>query len=231
MKHFKFSIIFLFVALFSLNVIAEEKKKTFDLSRSNRFPSTSIGELKYKKALWPDPKSVLLSLGVKSDMIALDLCCGDGYFTIPLSKIAYKTYGLELESDLIELAIKKADQQKVTTCEWIRGDARNLKNLIQQKIDFVLFANTFHGVPEKQSLISNISGILKPGGQLAIINWCKKPKKETLVFGSPCGPKYEIRMSPEEVQEIVEPQGFQLKKIINFPPHHYGMVFEKTCVN
>lgn len=229
MKKFKFFIIFLF-ALFSLNVVAEEKKETFNLLQRNRFPSTLIGDLKYKEALWPDPKSVLLSLGVKSDMIALDLCCGDGYFTIPLSKITYKTYGLELEPDLIELAIKKANQQKITTCEWIQGDARNLKNLIQQKVDFVLFANTFHGVPGKQSLISDIFSILKPGGQLAIINWCKKPKKETLVFGSPCGPKYEIRMSPEEVQEIVEPQGFQLKKIINFPPHHYGIIFEKICI-
>jgi 2-polyprenyl-3-methyl-5-hydroxy-6-metoxy-1,4-benzoquinol methylase len=226
------SFAFLFSLNFFENIFPNTTKERKDVSKLadkdpliNRFPSTAIGDCKCKQELWPDPIGVLLSLGIRPNMVTLDLCCGDGYFTIPLSKISAKTYGLELDPSLIKVAIKEAEQQKITTCEWIQGDARNLKDLIKEKVDFVLLANTLHGVPDKESLIKDIFAILKPNGLLAIINWHKKPEEKTIVLDHPCGPQYELRMSPKQVQKIVKPQGFKLKKIIEFPPHHYGIIF------
>lgn len=215
----------------AFGIIPSEKVRTSSLSQEDsiigKFPETSIGDIKYKKALWPNPETILVSLGIKPNMIVLDLCSGDGYFTVPLCKITSKTYGLELDPTLIKQAIKAAAKQKITNCIWIQGDARNLKGLIKEEIDFVLLANTFHGVPQKQILIKDIYSVLKPNGQLAIINWHKKFQRDTIVLGIPCGPEYTTRMFPQQVQEIVELEGFRLTKFIKFPPHHYGMIFRK----
>jgi hypothetical protein len=32
-------------------------------------------------------------------------------------------------------------------------------------------------------------------------------------------------MSPEAVQAVVEPAGFQLESVVELPPYHYGAVF------
>lgn len=42
------------------------------------------------------------------------------------------------------------------------------------------------------------------------------------------GPDTELRMQPEEEQQVVEPAGFMLEKIIDVSPYHYGAVFIKS---
>ena len=69
--------------------------------------------------------------------------------------------------------------------------------------------------------------ILKPDGELAIINWHKKPREETIVLGLPRGPKSEMRMSPEEVEKVLLPSGLILKSVVELPPYHYGAIFKK----
>ena len=54
--------------------------------------------------LWPEPKEILRSLKIESDMTVLDLCCGDGHFAIPLAQMAAKVYGLDLEMMLLKKA-------------------------------------------------------------------------------------------------------------------------------
>ena len=45
------------------------------------FPTTVMPDRQWWAALWPDPESVVRSLGVEPGKVVLDLCCGDGYFT------------------------------------------------------------------------------------------------------------------------------------------------------
>ena len=40
------------------------------------------------EALWPDPAGVLASVGLKPCMEAIDLCSGDGWFTLQIAKVA-----------------------------------------------------------------------------------------------------------------------------------------------
>ena len=39
------------------------------------------------QALWPDPGRVLEDVGVGDGMRVVDLCCGDGYFTVPMAQL------------------------------------------------------------------------------------------------------------------------------------------------
>ena len=152
--------------------------------------------------------------GIRPDMSVIDLCCGDGYFTVPLSEATTMVYGIELDANLLEQAQKEASTKGVKNCRWIQGDAMDLSSLVPEPVDYVLLANTFHGIPEKEALTRSVAAILKPGGQFAIINWHKRPREETTVLGQPRGPKTSMRMSPDQVDGVISPLGFRLREVI-----------------
>lgn len=119
---------------------------------SPMFSSTSMPDRDWWQALWPNPKDVLRSIDITPNMVVLDLCCGDGYFTIPLAEMTTKVYGLELDGALLEQATKDAAALNIQNCHWIQGDAMQIANSIPEFVDYVLIANTFHGIPDKHEL-------------------------------------------------------------------------------
>jgi SAM-dependent methyltransferase len=194
------------------------------------FPATSMPDRDWWVALWPDPSGLLRGLGVRADMTALDLCCGDGYFTVPLARIVGgRVYALDFDSDLISQARGEAEWQGVTMVQWIIADARDVAAVIREPVDYVLLANTFHGVPDKPALARAVAAVLRQGGLFAIVNWYPRPREETTVFGVKRGPPTELRMPPASVQDAVKLAGFNLSRLIDLPPYHYGAVFERAA--
>jgi SAM-dependent methyltransferase len=61
----------------------------------------------------------------------------------------------------------------------------------------VIIANTFHGVPDKTRLCQAVASALKPGGRFVVVNWHRRPREETTVFGQLRGPKTESGWSPQ----------------------------------
>jgi hypothetical protein len=70
-------------------------------------------------------------------MTALDLCCGDGYFTAPLARIVGgRVYALDFDPDLIARARGEAEYQGVTVRQWITADACDLAAVLPELVDF-----------------------------------------------------------------------------------------------
>jgi SAM-dependent methyltransferase len=194
------------------------------------FPASSMPDRDWWAALWPDPSSLLHALGVRADMTALDLCCGDGYFTAPLARIVGgRVYALDFDPGMIARARGEAALQGVSVLQWITADARDVAALIPEPVDFVLLANTFHGVPDKPALARAVAAVLRPAGLFAVVNWHPRPREETTVLGVKRGPPTELRMSPASVRDAVEPAGFNLSRLVELPPYHYGAVFERAA--
>jgi hypothetical protein len=89
-------------------------------------------------------------------------------------------------------------------------------------------ANAFHGVPDRSRLAQAAGNALKAAGYFAIVNWHRPPREETPILGEPRGPKTELRMSPEETITSVEGRGLKFIRVIEVPPYHYGVVFQRT---
>lgn len=190
------------------------------------YPATAMPDRDWWTILWPDPKNTLRSLGIGPGMVVVDLCCGDGYFTAALARIVCgKVYGVDIDPDMLDLTRVELDRAGGTVLGLIHTDARNLPELLEEKADYVLIANTFHGVQEKTELAHAVGNILNSGGRFAIINWRQLPRECTVVLGLPRGPKTEMRMSPDELQRAVEPAGFVLEQVVELRPYHYGAIF------
>jgi len=181
-------------------------------------------------ALWPDPEGLLGRLGVPQGRLAVDLCCGDGYFTAPMSRLARpaKVYALDLDARLVERARQYvAERGEGTSVVFVADDARNVAARVPEPAGFVLLANTFHGVPDKTALARAVSGVLAPGGRFAVVNWYPLPREQTRVSGEPRGPATKMRVSPEQTVASVEPAGFALEGVVDLPPYHYGAIFAR----
>lgn len=190
------------------------------------FPATAMPDRDWWSALWPDPDAVLRALGVAPGMTMIDLCCGDGYFTAALARLLDgAVIAIDIDPEMIELTRTELDRAGVPVRRLLQADARELPALRLGKVDGVLIANTFHGVPDKPGLAHDVASILRPGGLFIIVNWHKRPRGETVVLEKPRGPQTEMRMSVEEVCDVVEPAGFVLDRTVELPPYHYGAVF------
>lgn len=195
------------------------------------YPATAMPDRVWWQVLWPDPEAVLRALGIKAEMTVLDLCCGDGYFTAPLATLVEgKVVALDIDPDMLERARIEVARSGTSVSRWICANADCLSDLLPEPVDFILIANTFHGVRDQAGLARAAASILKPGGRLAVVNWHQIPREQTPVLNKPRGPKTEMRMSPEQVRAVVEPAGFALVDVVELQPYHYGAVF-RVCAS
>lgn len=189
------------------------------------FPATLMPDSDWWHTLWPDPVATIAALGIRDGMNVVDLCCGDGYFTAAIGRQIGTGHVVGFDLDPVMLEQAKVVCSGMDNCIWIAGDARDLSRLVNEKVDYVLIANTFHGVQDQTQLAREVAATLKPGGRFAIVNWHPLPREQTTVLGQPRGPHTHMRMSPEAVQAVVEPAGFQLESVVELRPYHYGAVF------
>jgi ubiquinone/menaquinone biosynthesis C-methylase UbiE len=193
------------------------------------FHGTEMPTAGWWEALWPDPAGVLAAVGLRPGMGVIDLCSGDGWFTLQIAKVARHVCAIDIDPNLLEVARHRLAENGVTNCEFIPGDAYDIAKLTAPA-DFIFLANAFHGVPDRARLAEAARTALKADGSFAIINWHKRSREETPILGEPRGPKTELRMSPEETIKSVERPGLKFMKIVEVPPYHYGVVFRRSDI-
>jgi len=193
------------------------------------FPATVMPDQNWWHALWPDPDGIVRDLRIEFGTTVVDLGCGDGYFTAAIARQLGPSRVTRLDLDPAMLEQAKAACNGMSNCDWLLGDAMELSQLISTPVDYVLIANTFHGVPDKTALAREIPAVLQPAGRFAIVNWYPIAREETSVLAQPRGPRTELRMSTEQTQAVVEPAGFELEALVDLPPYHYGAIFRKAA--
>jgi ubiquinone/menaquinone biosynthesis C-methylase UbiE len=191
------------------------------------FEGTEMPTAGWWEALWSDPAGMLAMVGIRPGMDVVDLCSGDGWFTLQIAKIARQVVAIDIDPALLEVARHRLAEGGVTNCDFVVGDAYDLARLVRAPADVVFMANAFHGVPDRARLAGSVAGALKPGGRFAIVNWHQRPREQTTVLGEPRGPRTDLRMSPEQTIASVQSQQLRLAEVLDVPPYHYAAIFER----
>src|ERR1051325_7844793 len=111
------------------------------------FAGTEMPNAGWWEALWPDPAAVLATVGVKLNMAVMDLCSGDGWFTLQIAKLARHVVAIDIDADLLNVARHRLTESGVTNCDFVAGNAHELTPLWPRPGGFVFLAKAFHGLP------------------------------------------------------------------------------------
>ena len=169
-------------------------------------------------ALWADPVGVLTRSGLTEGVSAIDLCAGDGWFTLPMARMARHVLAVDIDAALLNVAKQRISEAGLNNCEFVVANAYDLNALVTRPVDYVLIANAFHGVPDQTRLAKIVAATLAPRARFAIVNWHHMPREQTTVLGEPRGPPTELRMAPDTVATVVRPSGLALLRVESIPP-------------
>jgi ubiquinone/menaquinone biosynthesis C-methylase UbiE len=79
------------------------------------------------------------------------------------------------------------------------------------------FSESWHHIENQKKYLSLMKRMLKPGGEIAMIDFHKKDL--------PVGPPMQMKIAREDVIKQMESNGFRLTKEYTFLPYQYFLIF------
>ncbi len=107
---------------------------------------------------------------VKPGETLLDVGTGTGVVAITAARAGASVTGLDLTPALLDVARENARVARLTTTQWIEGDAENLP-FPDGQFDVVVsqFGHMF--APRPDVAVAEMRRVLKPGGRIAFATW------------------------------------------------------------
>lgn len=166
-----------------------------------------------------DSKHVLGAAGLNKSQTFLDAGCGDGFISLEASKVVKgrgKVYALDAYQPSLDTLKKEINELQIGNIEVVNADMTLNIPLEDDLIDVCVMANVLHGFATEGTLkpvLNEISRVLKPGGTFAVVEFIKAE--------GPPGPPYDVRLTPEQVESILEGHGFTIGGTAEIGSYHY----------
>lgn len=174
-----------------------------------------------------DPQTIVGQLDIIGGHHIADLGAGSGAYTLALAERFKnnndtKVFAIDVQKDLLDRLESEAQNRGLTSVHGVWGNIEETKGtrLRDASIDMVIVANTLFQVEHKQGIMQEVKRILKPEGQLVIIDWSES-------FGN-IGPKADHIISESSAKSLCEEAGFVFRKNIQVGDHHYGFVVSQS---
>lgn len=166
-----------------------------------------------------DPKCVLKAIGLIEGQKFLDAGCGDGFISLAASKNVQdegQVYAMDAYEPSLDILRNEIKQNNIRNIEVILADMTINIPLEDNLIDICVMANVLHGFASEGTLepaLNEIRRVLKPGGTFAVVEFNK--------IEGPPGPSYDVRLTPENVETILEEYGFAIGGSEEVGKYHY----------
>jgi SAM-dependent methyltransferase len=165
---------------------------------------------------WQMPARVIDALQLKRGQIVADIGAGTGYFSVPIAKspATPKVYAVDIEPSMVDYVTRRAMREGLKNVSAMLGGAD--RSNLPEAVDLVLIVDTYHHIPNRVAYFTGLKAQMKPGAQLAIIDFRK---------GAPSGPPEEFRMTPEQIDAELAQAGFARQASYDFLPRQIFLVY------
>lgn len=147
----------------------------------------------------------------------LDVACGTGRFAemIRSLKPSLSITGIDISPEMIEIAKRRLPSQIGVT--WAVGPAEALP-VPDDSFDVVTCANAFHLVADSEKSLAEFMRVLKPGGTLVLIDWCREylTIMAVLAGSRAFGRQYRRLRTRSELRSVVTNAGFHVQHVEKF---------------
>jgi ubiquinone/menaquinone biosynthesis C-methylase UbiE len=170
-----------------------------------------------------DAERVIREISLKQGDKFLDVGCGEGRFSIAVSKLIGskgKVYALDSFEKSIAVLKEQIQREHITNIEAIVADVTQKMPLPDAIIDVCLMANVMHGFlanGEVPAVMTEVARVMKTGSTLVVVEFKK--------IDSPPGPPISIRMTPEELEDLISGYGFKKNRDVEVGQFHYAAMF------
>ena len=172
-----------------------------------------------KRDAYQKPHEVLTALAIEPGEVIADIGAGSGYFTFRLAhRVGDKgrVYAVDISPDMIRHLNRRIRELKAMNVTAILADADD-PLLADASIDRFFFSDSWHHIENQSKYLSLIKKMLKPGGEIIMIDFHKKEL--------PVGPPMQMKIAREDLIRQMESNGFRLTKEHTFLPYQYFLVF------
>jgi cyclopropane fatty-acyl-phospholipid synthase-like methyltransferase len=171
-----------------------------------------------KRDAYQKPHEVMEALAVKEGEVIADIGAGSGYFTLRLARHigpSGRVYAVDVSPDMVRhlhARVRDAGLLNVSPILSLPDDP-----LLPQPVDRFVIVDVWHHVEDQAGYLARMKKLLKPGGQVVMIDFHKRDL--------PVGPPAGMKIAREDLLKQMEAAGFRLAAEHTFLPYQYFLVF------
>lgn len=175
-----------------------------------------------------DAAAFFRALALKPGGALLDMGCGAGAYTLALAEIVGDgglVHAVDLWAAGMQRLREEIGRRGLQNVRPIVADIAKPLPLPGDSMDLILMATVLHDLEAgtvRDAALAEVRRLLKRHGIFAVVEFNKVP--------GPPGPPVSIKLSPGELQALVEPFGFVKTGFEEVGPYNYLMTFVPKTV-
>lgn len=159
---------------------------------------------------------------IKEGMTCIDLGCGTGVFSFPLvDHVGEKghIYAVDESNEMLDYIRKKKPLKNMLLINRDASDTGLKSNIA----DICLLAFILHEVSNSYSLIKEAFRLLKPNGNLLVVEWKAELDSK--------GPPSHVRIPQDQLMQLFNQAGFAGFRYIDWSVNHYIAIGAKKIAD
>lgn len=190
------------------------------LMNDNKFDPKKLQKLNNPQRLADIPPAFIRDrLHLEKPEVVVEIGAGTAFFSIAFCELLSprKVFACDVSEAMIDW-VKENVSPRYPTIIPVKNEESSVP-LDDGIADLLFMINLHHELDEPSLTVKEAFRILKPGGEIFIVDWKKKDMSE--------GPPIEIRCLPDQVKRQMVTAGFSGLQVFEDMPKHFLIVGKK----